>query len=79
MEQIGYLYRFHKKYCNTENELCTKKTTKYIDRINDGILRIKQINRNIQKGGNKKKLRIHKKTRRIYKKSRYVYKTRKKK
>ena len=48
LEQIGYLYRFHMTYIN-KPDLLHKKTTKYTDRIRDGLMRIDQISQNIQR------------------------------
>ena len=48
LEQIGFLYRFHMKYKNQPKQL-NKKTKKYVERIQDGLLRIEQIDENVQK------------------------------
>ena len=48
LEQIGFLYRFHMKYEN-QPKLLKKKTNKYVERIQDGLLRIEQIDKNVQK------------------------------
>ena len=59
LEQIGFLYRFHMKYKN-QPTLLNKKTKKYVERIQDGLLRIKQIDKNVQripKGGTRRRTR----------------------
>jgi hypothetical protein len=43
LEQIGYLYRFHKTYCegsHFDESKCKKKKTKYLPRLLDGLNRI---------------------------------------
>jgi hypothetical protein len=51
LEQIGYIERFRKTYCDNggnpdhyNQEKCAKKEGKYTERLNDGIYKYKQFN-----------------------------------
>jgi hypothetical protein len=69
-EQIGYLYRFNKTYCEKTDQTeldkikCEKKKIKYITRLNDGLKELKKL---IKPTGGKKRRRYSKKNR-FYKK-----------
>jgi hypothetical protein len=69
-EQIGYLYRFNKTYCEKTDQTeldkikCDKKKIKYITRLNDGLKELKKL---IKPTGGKK-IRRYSKKNRFYKK-----------